>query len=97
MLTDIVSLVSFAIQQEPELVPFRERVDARFSDWLAQQEQLGRAFTPEQRQWLEMIRDHIVGSVQIDREDFELSPFMEHGGLGRVYQVFGDGSFPVAG
>ena len=42
-----------------------------------------------------MIRDHIVGSVQIDRDDFELSPFTEHGGLGRVYQVFGKDLFEL--
>ena len=41
ILTDIVSLVKFAMHQDPELVPFRERVDARFDDWLAQQEHVG--------------------------------------------------------
>ena len=38
ILTDLVSLVRFAIHQDNELVPFPERVNANFKAWLAQQE-----------------------------------------------------------
>jgi type I restriction enzyme R subunit len=38
LLTDIVSIVRFALHQERELVPHAERVRARFQTWLAQQE-----------------------------------------------------------
>ena len=38
ILTDLVSLVRFAIHQDNELVPFPERVNANFKSWLAQQE-----------------------------------------------------------
>jgi type I restriction enzyme, R subunit len=55
LLTDIVSLVRFALQQEGELRPFRDEVEERFDRWLTQQEGSGRKFTEEQRQWLEMI------------------------------------------
>jgi type I restriction enzyme R subunit len=37
ILTDLVSLVRFAIHQDNELVPFPERVNANFRAWLAQQ------------------------------------------------------------
>ena len=37
MLTDIVSLVRYALQQEGELVPFRDQVEERFAAWLAAQ------------------------------------------------------------
>ncbi|PZO17570.1 MAG: restriction endonuclease subunit R, partial [Burkholderiales bacterium] len=37
LLTDIVSLVRFAMQQDNELVPYPERVQANFKAWLAQQ------------------------------------------------------------
>ena len=37
LLTDVVSLVRFALHQDDELVPFRDRVQARFDAWLAQQ------------------------------------------------------------
>ena len=40
LLTDIVSLVRFAMQQDNELVPYPERVQANFKAWLAQQSQL---------------------------------------------------------
>jgi type I restriction enzyme, R subunit len=60
VLTDVVSLVRYALQQETELRPFGDRVRDRFAAWLATQEQNGRKFTDEQRQWLEMIRDHEV-------------------------------------
>ncbi|MEW5771094.1 MAG: DEAD/DEAH box helicase family protein [Pseudomonadota bacterium] len=37
ILTDLVSLVRFAIHQDNELIPFPERVNANFKAWLAQQ------------------------------------------------------------
>ncbi len=90
VLTDLVSLVRFAMEQDEELTPFRERVNARFDAWLAAQELNGRRFTPEQRRWLELIRDHIASSYAIEREDFDDVPFSQHGGLGRMYDLFGD-------
>ena len=89
LLTDIVSLVRFALHQEDELTPFADQVHQRFDRWLAQQEQTGRRFTPEQRRWLEMMRDHIATSVEITPDDFDLAPFAEEGGLGKARQVFG--------
>ena len=35
------------------------------------------------------IRDHVAQSLEIDIDDFELTPFAEEGGLGRAAQVFG--------
>lgn len=87
IMTDLVSLVRFALEQENELVPFPEKVEANFKSWLAQQE---KKFTDEQVHWLTMIKDHIAGNLSIDTEDFEYAPFSQEGGLGKVYQVFGD-------
>ncbi len=86
ILTDLVSLVRFAMHQENELVPYPERVAANFKAWLAQQ---GGHFTPEQQHWLEMIRDHIAANLGINLDDFEYAPFNKEGGLGRVHQLFG--------
>ncbi len=47
-------------------------------------------FTDEQRRWLEMIRDHIAANLAIEPDDFEYAPFAQEGGLGKVYQVFGE-------
>jgi type I restriction enzyme R subunit len=126
ILTDLVSLVRFAIHQDNELIPFPERVNANFKAWLATQQQLpspasgrgaggegalshpspatGRGaggegalsvegegrFSPEQLHWLEMIRDHIAANLGIEPDDFEYAPFAQEGGLGKVYQLFGD-------
>lgn len=90
MLTDLVSLVRHALEQEPELTPFKDSVNTRFDAWLAQQEQGGRRFTAEQRRWLDDIRDHVASSLQIETEDFAYSPFNQRGGLGKVYELFGD-------
>jgi type I restriction enzyme, R subunit len=87
ILTDLVSLVRFAMHQENELVPYPERVAANFKAWLAQQ---GGHFTPEQQHWLEMIRDHIAANLGINLDDFEYAPFNKEGGLGRVHQLFGE-------
>jgi len=36
-----------------------------------------------------MIRDHIAASLGIEIDDFDLPPFSQQGGLGRVHQLFG--------
>jgi type I restriction enzyme R subunit len=89
LLTDIVSLVKFALHKENELVPYADQVQQRFSNWLAQQTTAGRNFTDEQSQWLTMIRDHVAQSLELDLDDFDLTPFVEHGGLGKSTKLFG--------
>jgi type I restriction enzyme R subunit len=89
LLTDIVSLLRYALHRDPELVPYPERVRERFDRWLAQQATQGRTFTDQQRHWLEMMRDHIATSLEIEPDDFGLTPFVETGGLGKAHEVFG--------
>lgn len=95
VLADVVSLVRYAIHQENELHPFREDVDRRFADWVEQQRNNGAAFTQEQMLWLDAIRDHIGTNVEIDKEDFENVPFVQWGGLGRAYRLFGEKLQPM--
>lgn len=89
ILTDLVSLVRYAMHQENELVPYPERVAANFKAWLAQQQAAGKGFTDEQRWWLEKMAEHIASNLGIDAEDFGYAPFDQRGGLGRVHQLFG--------
>jgi len=90
-LTDIVNLVRFAIKDPnvEELVPFADDVQVRFEQWMATQELRGRSFTREQRHWLEMIRDHIAQSLEIEAGDFDFTPFNAEGGLGKARELFG--------
>jgi type I restriction enzyme, R subunit len=89
LLTDMVSLVRFALQQDAELVPYADQVRTRFTSWMAQQQNTGRRFTDDQMRWLEMMRDHVAQSIEIDMDDFDYTPFVEQGGRGRAAQVFG--------
>jgi len=89
-LTDIVSLVRYALEQESELVPFEEGVRQRFDAWIAMQEQGRTVFTAEQRRWLEWMRDAVATDLGLSPESFEYAPFSAHGGLARAAEVFGD-------
>ncbi|MFH0897650.1 MAG: type I restriction-modification enzyme R subunit C-terminal domain-containing protein, partial [Candidatus Bathyarchaeota archaeon] len=89
LLANIISLVRFAIGSVTVLEPFSDDVNQRFDEWLTQQEKSGKKFTPEQREWLGMIKDHIATSLSIGMEDFELSPFYEKGGAVKAYHLFG--------
>jgi type I restriction enzyme R subunit len=88
--TDIVALARHALHPEQELVPFAEQVSARFENWLAQQRNGGREFSGEQMRWLEMIRDRIAGDAEVQVGDLDGVPFLNAGGLGRFYELFGD-------
>ncbi len=90
VLADLVSLVRFAMHQDEDLKPFRDKVEERFANWMVQQEQQGASFTDQQRMWLQMMRDQIAASLRMDVDDFDYVPFDKHGGLGRAVQVFGD-------
>ncbi|MFN8993493.1 MAG: type I restriction-modification enzyme R subunit C-terminal domain-containing protein, partial [Pseudomonadota bacterium] len=89
ILTDLVSLVRYAMQQENELVPYPERVAANLKAWMAQQQAAGKGFSDEQRWWLEKMAEHIASNLGIEAEDFGYAPFDQRGGLGRVHQLFG--------
>jgi type I restriction enzyme R subunit len=100
ILTDLVSLVRYAMHQENELVPYPEKVMANFRAWMAQQENApspasagagrgGGRYTDEQRWWLEQMAEHIASNLGIEAEDFGYAPFDQRGGLGRVHQLFG--------
>jgi len=94
VLTNLVSLVRFALEHDA-LVPFPDLVSERFEGWVAKQEQQGARFTPEQRQWLDAIRDHIAANLEITTEDLDYAPFVQRGGLGAAHRVFGEGLRPL--
>jgi type I restriction enzyme R subunit len=95
MLTDIVALVRYALEQDDEFVPFRDQVEERFAGWLAAQDQRGTIFTPEQMQWLTWMKENIAAEMSIAPDSFDYTPFVEHGGLGKAHQVFGERLSPL--
>ncbi|EJA7360665.1 DEAD/DEAH box helicase family protein [Vibrio alginolyticus] len=91
-LTDIISLVRFAIGLDKALKPFAEQVDAKFKKWIFRHNaQRSTAFTEQQTRWLRLIKDHISASCFIERDDFDYSPFSDHGGLQKAWSLFNNG------
>ncbi|MGF1473078.1 MAG: type I restriction-modification enzyme R subunit C-terminal domain-containing protein [Rubrobacteraceae bacterium] len=86
LLTDVVSLVRFAMGKDEVLEPYPAFVERRFEDWLARHDG---DFTEEQVEWLQMIKDHIAASLTIEPEDFGYAPFSDRGGRLRAARLFG--------
>ncbi|UYA61109.1 Type I restriction-modification system, restriction subunit R [Pectobacterium sp. F1-1] len=88
-LTDLVSLVRFALGLESELKPFADEVDKRFQTWIFRHNaQRASAFTPEQTEWLRLIKEHIASSCSIQRDDFDYAELADKGGLQKAWQLF---------
>lgn len=92
LLTNIISLIKFAVGEYEILEPFSETVNKRFKDWLESQENVGKKFSEEQREWLEMIRDQVGASLGVLSEDLQYPPFYEKGGQVKFNRLFGDRS-----
>jgi type I restriction enzyme R subunit len=89
-LTDLVSLIRFELGYTQELNLFSAEVNVKFQDWIFKKNAGHGQFTEEQTQWLRMIRDHIVTSLSITKDDLENAPFDDYGGLGKFYRLFGN-------
>ncbi len=88
-LGDLLALVRFAIGLDVELKPFKDQVDKRFQEWIFRHNaQRGTVFTPEQTDWLRLMKDHIASSCAIHRDDFDLAALAAHGGLQKAWGVF---------
>jgi len=87
----LVSLVRKVTGIDATLTSYDKTVDKNFKDWLFQQNAgQHNKFTEEQMQWLRMIKDFVASSFHIEKEDFELDPFNKAGGLGKMWQLFGE-------
>ena len=89
-LADLVALVRHAIKPDEPVAPVAERVEERYTAWLADKAKAGLKFTPDQRKWLDAIKDHIASALAIEQDDFADVPFIHMGGLGKVHQLFGE-------
>lgn len=80
LLTDLISLVRHAVGLDAELMPYPAVVRRRYQQWLADHAAAGRAFTAEQRWWLDRIADRIGIDLQVTPDDFDYGDFADHGG-----------------
>ncbi len=89
-LSDLVSLLRFALGLDGELWPFTDEVDRRFQVWIFRHNaQRATAFTPEQTEWLRLMKEHIASSCSISRDDFDYAELADKGGLQKAWTLFG--------
>jgi type I restriction enzyme R subunit len=90
LLIALVSLIRKVSGLDATLTPYDKTVDKNFQAWVFKKQAGATKFNEEQMQWLRMIKDYVVNSFHIDRDDFDLNPFNAQGGLGKMWQLFGD-------
>jgi len=91
-LTEIVSLVRFALGYDTVLEPFGARVEQRFNLWVGREKNAGREFTPEQMAWLRTIAGFIAANAEIGPSDFmEIPSLSDKGGILKARELFGSG------
>ncbi|GBC60817.1 restriction endonuclease subunit R [Desulfonema ishimotonii] len=89
-LTALVSLIRRVAGVDESLTAFDKTVNRNFQRWVFQKQAGTLKFNEDQMEWLRMIKDHIMTSVHLERDDLDYAPFDGRGGIGGMYQVFGD-------
>ena len=90
-LTALVALVRRVCGIDAEIKTFSSTVRKNFQDWIMKYHSgANDKFSEAQMAWLHLIRDHIASSFHFERDDLDMAPFDAQGGLGRMYQLFGE-------
>ena len=90
-LTALVALIRRVCGIDAKVSPYSETVRRNFQNWIMTHHSgSGPKFNEEQMAWLRMIRDHIISSFHLDRDDLDMAPFDAKGGMGQMYKLFGD-------
>ena len=90
-LTLLVALIRRVCGIDAKLSSYRDTVRRNFQNWIMTHHSgSGEKFNEEQMEWLHMIREHIIDSFHLERDDLELAPFDGKGGMGQMYKLFGD-------
>ena len=90
-LTALVALIRRVCGIDTTLLPYAETVRRSFQNWIMTRHSgAGEKFNEEQMEWLRMIRNHIIHSFHLERDDLDIAPFDGKGGLGKMYKLFGN-------
>jgi len=89
-LVALVSLIRRVIGLDEVITPLKATVDKNFKDWVFAKQAGTLKFNEEQMIWLRMIKDHIASSFSVDKAALEYTPFIEKGGLTRMWELFGE-------
>jgi type I restriction enzyme, R subunit len=91
-LADVISIVKHASTAQSPLLTAEERVNRAVAKFLATHK-----LTPEQMQWLSLVREHLIKNLSMDEEDFDLTPLLQmRGGTAKARRVFGELDLLVA-
>jgi type I restriction enzyme R subunit len=89
-LVDIISMVKHAAREEEPLCTAEQRIHRVF-DKMA----FSTSLTPDQQQWMDKIREHLIANLSISKDDFDIIPlFANEGGWGKANRIF-DGKLPT--
>ena len=84
-LTALVALIRRVCGIDSIISLHSETVRKNFQNWIMKRHSgPGEKFTGEQMEWLRMIRDHIINSFHVERDDLERSPFDSKGGWAEI-------------
>ena len=89
-LSALVALIRRVCGIDATVSPYSETVRRNFQNWIMTRHSgSGEKFSEEQMDWLRMIRDHVIDSFHLERDDLEMAPFDGKGGMGQMYKLFG--------
>ncbi len=89
-LTALVALIRRVTGIDEQLTAFENTVNRNFQKWVFEKNAGNKQFTEAQMEWLRMMKEHVISSVHLEREDLDYAPFDAKGGIGRMHQLFGD-------
>lgn len=89
-LTALVALLRRVTGIDDKLTAFENTVNRNFQKWVFEKNAGNKQFTEAQMEWLRMMKEHVISSVHLERDDLDYAPFDAQGGLGRMHQLFGE-------
>jgi type I restriction enzyme R subunit len=89
-LVALVSLIRKVAGIDATLTSYDKTVDKNFQNWVFKKQAGTLKFTEEQMQWLRMLKGHIAASISVSADDLAYTPFIDHGGKGKMWQLFGN-------
>ncbi|RIK82149.1 restriction endonuclease subunit R [candidate division KSB1 bacterium] len=89
-LTALVALIRRVSGIDDKLTAFENIVNRNFQKWVFEKNAGNKQFTEAQMEWLRMMKEHVISSVHLERDDLDYAPFDAQGGIGRMHQLFGE-------
>lgn len=95
-LIDIIQIIKYEWKQIPEIYPFADLVRKNYKEWIFERNQNKKGargasnepFSPEQMQWLELIRDYIAVNASFPMSALQYGEFSNRGGGQKFYMLF---------